>query len=114
MKKVGTILGIIAGGLGIVGAIFLFLGGIINLNKVPNLVSYSMILFSFVLIALAILGIVMSIHSNKNAKKSGIILIIDALIGLLFGPFYIASSILFIISGILMLISNKQDQVLNI
>jgi len=114
MKKVGTILGIIAGGLGIVGAIFLFLGGIINLNKVPNLVSYSMILFSFVLIALAILGIVMSIHSNKNAKKSGIILIIDALIGILFGPFYIASSILFIISGILMLISNKQDQVLNI
>jgi len=114
MKKAGTILGVIAGGLGIVGAIFLFLGGIINLNKVPNLVSYSMILFSFVLIALAVLGIIISIHSKKNAKKSGIILIIDALIGILFGPFYIASSILFIISGILMLISNKQDQVLNI
>ena len=114
MKKVGTILGIIAGSLGIIGAIFLFLGGIINLTKVPNLVSYSMILCSFVLIALAVLGIVISINSKKNAKKSGIILIIDALIGLLFGPFYIASSILFILSGILILISNKQDQVLNI
>jgi hypothetical protein len=112
VKKVGTILGIIAGNLGIVGAIFLFLGGVINLNKVPNLVSHSMIIFSFILLALAILGIVMSIHSKKNAKKAGIILIIDALIGMLFGPFYIASSILFIISGVLILISNKRDQVM--
>lgn len=114
MKKAGTILGVIAVGLGIVGAIFLFLGGIINLNKVPNLVSYSMMVCSFILLSLAVLGIVISINSKKNAKKSGIILIIDALFGLLFGPFYIASSILFLLSGILMLISNKQDQVLNI
>jgi nitrate reductase gamma subunit len=114
MKKVGITLGIIAGNLGIIGAISLFLGGISNLDIVPNLVTYSMILFSFVLLALAVLGIVMSIHSKKNAKKSGIILIIDALIGMLFGTFYIASSILFIVSAILILISNKQDQVRNI
>jgi hypothetical protein len=114
MKKVGITLGIIAGNLGIIGAISLFLGGINNLDIVPNLVTYSMILFSFVLLALAVLGIVMSIHSKKNAKKSGIILIIDALIGMLFGTFYIASSILFIVSAILILISNKQDQVRNI
>lgn len=114
LKKTGTVLGIIAGGLGIIGALFLFLGGINNLNKVPDLVSHSMIICSFVLLALAVLGIIMSIHSKKNARKSGIVIIINALIGMLFGPFYIASSILFIISGILILISNKQDQVMNI
>ena len=114
MKKVGTVLGIIAGGLGIISAIFLLLGGIVNLNKAPSLVSYSMIVCSFVLLALAVLGIAMSIYSKKNAKKAGIIIIIDALIGVLFGPFYIASSILFVIAGILILISNKRDQVINI
>jgi nitrate reductase gamma subunit len=114
MKKVGTILGIIAGGLGIIGAIFLFLGWINTLNKVENLVSHSMIISSFILLALAVLGIVMSIHSKKNAKKSGVIIIIDALIGMLFGPFYIASSILFIISGVLILISNKQNQAMTL
>jgi hypothetical protein len=113
MKKIGTILGMVAGSLGIIGALLLFLGGINGLNKAPKLLSHSMIVFSFVLLALAILGIIMWIHSQKNAKISGIVIIINALIGMLFVPFYIVSSILFIISGILILISNKQDQVAN-
>ncbi len=107
MKRVGIVLGIIAGSLGVIGALVLFLGGIYNLNKAPKLTSHSMIIFSFVLLALAVLGIIMSIHSKKNAKRSATIIIINALIGVVFGPFYIVSSILFIISGILILISNK-------
>ncbi|MBK1813120.1 hypothetical protein JHL18_21090 [Clostridium sp. YIM B02505] len=111
MKKLGTILGIIGGVIGVISSILVLYGGITTLHKINDLASYSMIVFSFVIFGLAVLGIMMSINSKKNSKKSGIILIVDAIIGLVFGTFYIVTSILFVLSGILLLISKNQSRI---
>ncbi|WP_160680353.1 hypothetical protein [Clostridium sp. C8-1-8] len=110
MKKTGKIISITGGIIGLVLAIAFLTFGLIAFSRNHDFLTMSVIIGAVVMILLSIIGIVLGIISGKYPRASSAILILLGFIGFTFGYFYIISSILFIISAIITLISKTSEK----